>query len=93
MMKSDFTCRERCGACCIVPSISSFIPGMPNGKPGGIPCIHLTDDMRCGIFDHASRPLVCGGFKAERLVCGNNRSEAAQILSELEGIDLRLNIL
>jgi hypothetical protein len=90
-MNSGFQCRERCGACCIVPSISSFIPGMPGGKPGGVPCIHLTDDMKCNIFDHPSRPSVCNGFKAEKLICGNTRSEAARILSHLEGIDLHLN--
>ncbi|HNV09555.1 MAG TPA: YkgJ family cysteine cluster protein, partial [Dokdonella sp.] len=27
------SCRSGCGACCIAPSISSPIPGMPNGKP------------------------------------------------------------
>ncbi|MCF5019628.1 YkgJ family cysteine cluster protein, partial [Pseudomonas lactis] len=26
-------CREGCGACCIAPSISSPLPGMPQGKP------------------------------------------------------------
>ncbi|MBF7801077.1 YkgJ family cysteine cluster protein, partial [Klebsiella pneumoniae] len=26
-------CRTDCGACCIAPSISSPIPGMPQGKP------------------------------------------------------------
>jgi Fe-S-cluster containining protein len=25
-------CRSGCGACCIAPSISSAIPGMPQGK-------------------------------------------------------------
>ncbi|MCC6439509.1 MAG: YkgJ family cysteine cluster protein, partial [Rhodanobacteraceae bacterium] len=25
------SCRSGCGACCIAPSISSPIPGMPNG--------------------------------------------------------------
>jgi Fe-S-cluster containining protein len=84
-------CREKCGACCIIPSISSVIPGMPKGKPGGVACIHLTGDMKCGIFDHESRPRVCGGFKAEKLVCGNTRSEAAIILSALEGIDVQLD--
>jgi Fe-S-cluster containining protein len=37
-------CREHCGACCIAPSISSPIPGMPRGKPGGVRCIHLSED-------------------------------------------------
>ncbi len=27
------SCRPGCGACCTAPSISSPIPGMPNGKP------------------------------------------------------------
>jgi Fe-S-cluster containining protein len=26
-------CRVGCGACCIAPSISSPLPGMPRGKP------------------------------------------------------------
>ncbi|NYZ53719.1 YkgJ family cysteine cluster protein, partial [Escherichia coli] len=26
-------CRPGCGACCTAPSISSPIPGMPDGKP------------------------------------------------------------
>lgn len=79
-------CRTHCGACCIAPSISSPIPGMPNGKPAGVRCLHLTHDFRCAIFHSPDRPKVCGGFKAEPLFCGNNQSEALAILSELEGI-------
>ena len=81
-------CRELCGACCIMPSISSPIPGMPNGKPAGVRCIHLTDDYRCGIFNSPKRPRVCDGFKAEKLVCGNNRLDALTILADLEGIPI-----
>lgn len=81
-------CRESCGACCIMPSISSPIPGMPSGKPGGVRCIHLTEDLKCGIFYSPDRPKVCDGFKAELLVCGNNRFEALTILANLEGIPL-----
>ena len=77
-------CRELCGACCIAPSISSPIPGMPNGKRAGQRCIHLTDDFRCGIFNSNDRPKVCDDFKAETLVCGNSREEALDILSALE---------
>jgi len=29
---ASIDCRSGCGACCIAPSISSPIPGMPNGK-------------------------------------------------------------
>lgn len=81
-------CRPHCGACCIVPSISSPIPGMPDGKPAGVRCIHLQKDYSCGIFHSPNRPPVCAGFKAEELVCGNHRKEAMTILADLEGIDI-----
>jgi Fe-S-cluster containining protein len=38
-------CRDLCGACCIAPSISSSIPGMPNGKPAGVVCVHLDENF------------------------------------------------
>ena len=82
-------CRPNCGACCIVPSISSPIPEMPNGKPAGVRCIHLTDDYGCAIFHSPDRPAVCAGFKAEKLVCGRNRKEAIAIQADLQGIDVR----
>lgn len=77
-------CREYCGACCIAPSISSPIPGMPRGKPAGVPCIHLSEDYRCLIFDDPMRPRVCTQFKAEPEVCGTSREEAMWLLGELE---------
>ena len=75
-------CRENCGACCIAPSISSPIPGMPDGKPAGIRCIHLQDDYSCGIYNE--RPKVCRDFQAEEAICGNSRHEALGILNRLE---------
>jgi uncharacterized protein len=80
-------CRKGCGVCCIILSISSPIPGMPDGKPAGVKCIHLTPDFKCGIFDSVDRPKVCGQFKAEKLFCGDSRDEALKILSRLEGLD------
>ncbi len=79
-------CRERCGACCIVPSISSKLPKLPSGKPGGVPCPHLTSDYRCDIFDSPERPEVCAGFKPELAFCGTCRSEAVEILAQLQGL-------
>jgi uncharacterized protein len=79
-------CRELCGACCIMPSISSAIPGMPNGKAGGVRCIHLTSNLKCAIFHSPDRPKVCDGFKAEKLFCGNNQLEALTIMAQLEGV-------
>ncbi|MFP4041510.1 MAG: YkgJ family cysteine cluster protein [Bacteroidales bacterium] len=77
-------CRPQCGACCIAPSISSPIPGMPNGKPAGVPCVNLTEDYLCKIFNDPMRPDVCNGFIAEPLLCGNNREEAMSIMANLE---------
>ncbi len=77
-------CRTGCGACCIAPSISSPIPGMPDGKPAGVRCIHLTTDYLCGIFTDPSRPKVCNDFMADELFCGKNREEAINTLTSLE---------
>lgn len=79
-----FDCRVGCGACCICISISSPIPGHPNGKPGGVRCVNLTEDNLCAIFGCPDRPKVCDGFKAERLFCGDTNDEAMKILTELE---------
>jgi Fe-S-cluster containining protein len=80
-------CREKCGACCIAPSISSSLPGMPEGKPAGIPCLHLDEDYRCLIYDHPDKPSVCDGFKASPDVCGTSRREAMILLTALENGD------
>lgn len=77
-------CREQCGACCIAPSISSPIPGMPDGKPAGVRCIHLSADYRCLIYGHPERPRVCEQFKADEEVCGTSREEAMILLGTLE---------
>lgn len=77
-------CRPQCAACCIAPSISSPIPGMPLGKPAGIACVQLTDDLRCAIFGQPERPACCSGLQASAEMCGNTRSEAILWLSNLE---------
>jgi Fe-S-cluster containining protein len=78
-------CRKNCGACCIAISISSRIPGMPDGKPSGVRCIHLLDDYRCKLFDDPQRPKVCIDYQAEIDFCGINREEALAILYNMEG--------
>lgn len=77
-------CRPQCGACCIAPSISSPIPGMPQGKPAGVACIQLGTDWRCGLFDSPLRPAVCGGLRPSEEMCGQNRAQAMYWLGELE---------
>lgn len=76
-------CRSGCGVCCIILSISSPIPGMPDGKPAGVRCIHLLDDYRCALWGSPERPAVCSAFKAEEEFCGKDRGEAEKILSSL----------
>lgn len=69
-------CRSGCAVCCINISISSAIPGMPNGKPAGVRCINLAADLKCLLFGLPERPAVCSGFKPDKLFCGNNTQEA-----------------
>lgn len=77
-------CRLGCGACCIVISISSPIPGMPNGKPAGERCIQLTSDNKCKLFGKSDRPLVCGSLMPKKEMCGNTSEHAFGFLSKLE---------
>lgn len=77
-------CRAGCGACCIAPSISSPISGMPHGKAAGERCIQLSADNHCGLFGRPERPAVCSAFLPEPDVCGSNNEEAIQLLGWLE---------
>jgi Fe-S-cluster containining protein len=77
-------CRAGCAACCIALSISSPIPGMPDGKPAGVRCIHLSDDYRCNLYGDPRRPKVCIDFQASPENCGSCREDALQRLSALE---------
>ncbi|MCU6434663.1 YkgJ family cysteine cluster protein [Undibacterium sp. Jales W-56] len=79
-------CRDNCGACCIAPSISSPIPGMPNGKPAGVRCIQLAEDHRCMIFGQAERPACCGGLQPSLEMCGETREQAMLWIDELERV-------
>ena len=77
-------CREGCGACCIAPSISSAIPGMPDGKPAGVRCVQLTASNRCAIFGRPERPACCSGLDPSLEMCGATAAYALAWLSRLE---------
>ena len=77
-------CRTGCGACCIAPSISSPIPGMPDGKPAGQRCIQLDENNLCKLFNHPERPQACLNFQATEEFCGTNNNFALQSLIQLE---------
>jgi Fe-S-cluster containining protein len=77
-------CRPGCGACCTAPSISSPIPGMPNGKPAGVRCAQLDERNGCRIFGRPERPAVCASLQPSSEMCGDTRAHAMLFLSELE---------
>lgn len=77
-------CRVGCGACCIALSISSPIPGMPDGKPAGVRCIQLTDTNTCKLFGSPERPAVCENLQSAPDICGTGTEEAMALISALE---------
>lgn len=80
----QISCRSGCGACCIAPSISSPIPGMPGGKAAGVRCAQLDAENRCLIFGRPERPAVCASLKPAVDMCGTDRSHAMQYLTRLD---------
>ena len=83
-MPEIMECRKGCGACCIALSISSPIPGMENGKPAGVRCMHLRDDYKCKLFGKPARPAVCSALKPLEEMSGKSREEALAYLEYLE---------
>ena len=82
--QSEPTCRDGCGACCIAPSITSPLPGMPDGKPAGRRCVQLMPNMRCAVFGRPERPAFCGGLRPSAEMCGDSREAALVRLTRLE---------
>ncbi len=83
-MTTPLACRPGCAACCIAPSISSPMPGLPHGKPAGMPCPHLDSALRCRLFGQPERPAVCGSLPPSAEMCGTTREHALHYLHTLE---------
>ncbi len=77
-------CRAGCGACCIAPSISSPLPDLPLGKPAGVACPHLDEQLRCRLFGDVRRPAVCASLAPCAEMCGEGREQALAYLQRLE---------
>ncbi len=78
-------CRSGCAACCVVISISSCIPGYPEGKPADVVCCNLDHaTLKCTIWNMDNYPDVCRYFMPDPAYCGKNADEAYKILAELE---------
>jgi hypothetical protein len=58
---------------------------MPEGKPAGGRCVNLDPErFLCRIWETENYPDVCRRFQAEPAVCGDNREQALQFITELE---------
>lgn len=71
-------CRPGCGACCVVPGISSL------GKPAFERCVHLSPENRCALFGLPERPAVCRSLQPSGEMCGASSGEAFLRLTALE---------
>lgn len=79
-------CRSGCGACCIAPSISPSYPALPEGKPAGVVCPHLTDDRKCQLFGKPERPAACVGLRPQLEMCGESTEQAMATLLAWEDL-------
>jgi uncharacterized protein len=77
-------CRPGCAACCIAPSITSPMPGLPQGKPAGEKCPHLDSELRCRLFESRDRPAVCSSLRPSPEMCGPDARHAMAYLVGLE---------
>ena len=84
MRTPPFECRTQCAACCIAPSITSPIPGMPRGKPAGVACVQLDEQLRCKLFGKPERPAFCASLRPSMEMCGSDRDGALAYLASLE---------
>ncbi|EQD63617.1 hypothetical protein B1B_06950, partial [mine drainage metagenome] len=55
-----------------------------HGKPAGVRCAQLTDDLRCALFGRPERPAVCTSLRAEPAMCGASHEQALGWLAALE---------
>lgn len=59
---------------------------MPYGKPAGVRCSQLLDNLRCALFGDPRRPAVCGSLSPSVEMCGDGREHALHFLTRLESL-------
>ena len=57
---------------------------MPHGKPAGVPCVQLDDNLHCKLFGQSQRPAVCLSLAPNSSMCGSSQAQALRYLSQLE---------
>ena len=85
---ATMNCRPVCAACCIAPTITTPIPGLPQGKLAGQACVQLDTDLHCRLFGQPDRPAVCSSLRPEMAMCGSDRQHALDTLARWEQLTL-----
>jgi hypothetical protein len=62
------------------------MPALPDGKPAGVPCPHLTADVRCALWGRPERPAVCITLRPQPEMCGTEVSTAMATLVRWESL-------
>jgi Fe-S-cluster containining protein len=75
---------NRCGACCIAPSITTPIPNMPQGKPAGTRCANLNERNACSLYGRPERPAFCTGWQPTPEICSTGFVAALENIAALE---------
>lgn len=60
---------------------------MPQGKPAGVPCVQLDQQLRCKLFGLPERPAVCRQLSPSIEMCGpgdDGGRHATRYLARLE---------
>lgn len=60
---------------------------MPQGKPAGVPCVQLDEQLRCKLFGRPERPAVCRQLMPSLEMCGPHEDggrHAMRYLAQLE---------
>lgn len=57
---------------------------MPAGKPAGMPCVQLDEQLRCRLFGLPQRPAVCVSLKPAVDMCGDSPERAMAWLARLD---------
>jgi len=57
---------------------------MPTGKPAGVACVQLDDNLRCRLFGRPERPAVCRSLQPDTSMCGASQYEALRWLQVME---------
>lgn len=59
---------------------------MPQGKPAGVRCLQLDEQLRCRLFGQPQRPAVCASLQPSAEMCGASPEQAMRWLVRLESV-------